>query len=125
LRVDAAGVVIEGERLLPVPPADQTEGVYLSNAASHTYHSAFHAVRQHGLTVVISKQLAEVLAPWHEGKSRQWVINVIVSLAIMLSVLGMLRMLQRQQAALEQLQRSQFENQQLIASLEEEHQRSS
>src|SRR5690554_5527273 len=30
LRVDAAGVVIEGERLLPVPPADQTEGVYLS-----------------------------------------------------------------------------------------------
>lgn len=48
-----------------------------------------------------------------------------LTLVIILCVFWMLRMLSRQQRALERVQRSQRENQQLIAQLENEHERSS
>lgn len=82
-------------------------------------------MQQHDLTVVIHKELAEVLAPYQAGKSRQWLINIFVSIAIILCVLWMLRLLHHQQQALGNLQRSQREKQRLIESLEEAHERSS
>ena len=125
LRVDATGVIIDGVPLLPLPPVEKASGVYRSQVANYNYHSVFHAVPQHGLTVVIHKEMREVLAPYHEGRAHQLRINILVSLAIILCVLWMLKLLSRQQLALEELQHSQRENQQLIAQLEEEHLRSS
>lgn len=125
LRADASGLIIEGAEVAPPPPSGESAGVYRSSSAQRTYHSAFQRVQQHDLTVVIHKELAEVLAPYQAGKSRQWLINIFVSIAIILCVLWMLRLLHHQQQALGNLQRSQREKQRLIESLEEAHERSS
>lgn len=125
LRIDAVGVVVDGASLQPMPPSEHGSGVFRTRAAGQHYHSAFQAVPQHGLTVVINKDMREVLAPYHEGRVRQLWINILVSLAIILCVLWMLKLINRQQLALVNLQRSQRENQELIAQLEEEHERSS
>ena len=125
LRVDSTGVIIDGASLQPSPPDEVPAGIYRSRIASDRYHSAFHTVPQHGITVVIHKQMAEVLAPYRDGRARQLLINILVSLVIILCVRWMLKMLGRQQQALENLQHSQQENQRLIAQLEQEHERSS
>lgn len=125
LRVDSTGVVVDGASLQPLPPDEATAGVYRSRVANVSYHSAFHAVPQHELTVVIHKDMKEVLAPYHDGRTRQLWITILVSLVIILCVLWMLKMLGRQQRALESLQHSQRDNQRLIAQLEQEHERSS
>ena len=125
LRADSTGVIIDGAPLQPLSPIGQTSGVLRSQVANYSYHSAYQTVPQHGLTVFIHKEMAEVLAPYHEARARQLLINSLVSLAIILCVLWMLKLLNRQQLALEDLQRSQEERQQLIVQLEEEHQRTS
>lgn len=120
LRADANGVHINGQRE-DAMGTEQRAGL----VAADNGQSAFYAVPQYGLTLVISKQYAELPAHYQADKSRQFLINVFVSLVIILCVFWMLRMLSRQQRALERVQRSQRENQQLIAQLENEHERSS
>ena len=111
LRADARGVVIHGQRRTGVTTADQ--------------QSRSYDLPEYGLRLVINKKYAELPAHYQTDKSRQFLINLVVSLVIILYVLWMLRMLRRQQRALEAVQRSQRENQQLIARLEAEHERSS
>src|SRR5690606_20634618 len=60
-----------------------------------------------------------------QSRAAQLRINLMASLMVVFSLWGMLRMVRRQQLALEILQRSQLENRQLIARLEAEHERSS
>lgn len=125
MRADSAGVIIAGQRLAPLPPEGRQAGLYTSVVGSDRYQSAFHAMPQHGFTVVISKRYDEILGPFEAGKSRQFLLNVIVSLAVVACVFWMVRMLYGQQVALVTLQNSQRENQQLIERLEREHERSS
>lgn len=73
---------------------------------------------------IIWGMYADVLAPYQLG-SAEFLFNVLVSLVIVLFILWVLRLLNRQQMAVEAVQLSQEENQQLIARLEEEHERSS
>src|SRR5690554_2122562 len=73
---------------------------------------------------VIWGMYADVLAPYQLG-SAELLFNVLVSLVIVLFILWVLRLLNRQQMAVEAVQLSQKENQQLIARLEEAHERSS
>jgi len=124
LRANSNGVVMDRNQLT-TPPTDDVSGQFRATGAGGEYQSAYYRVPPHGLTVVVSKQLAEILSPYHAGRSRQYVINMLVSLVVILCILGMLKMVGRQQAALEDLQRSQRENELLIARLEEEHERSS
>jgi len=125
MRADSSGVIVAGQRLAPLPPQGRQAGLYASVMGGAHYQSAFHAVPQHGFTVVISKQYEEILGPFEAGKSRQFLLNIIVTLAVMACVFWMVRMLHGLQAALVTLQNSQRENQQLIARLEREHERSS
>lgn len=124
LRANSSGVLIEKDGLT-LPPTGEAAGLFRARGALGEYQSAFNQVQPHGVTVVVHKQLAEILAPYEAGKARQYGINLLVSLVVILCVLALLKMLHRQQTALERLQRSQRENEQLIARLEDEHERSS
>ena len=73
---------------------------------------------------IIWGMYADALAPYQLG-SAELLFNVLVSLVIVLFILWVLRLLNRQQMAVEAVQLSQKENQQLIARLEEAHERSS
>ena len=125
LRADTNGMVTAGAPLSPLPPAGQHSGVFRSEMAGDSYHTAYHRLPEQGLTVLIHKHMAEVLASYHKGRRQQLVIHVLVSLALAMSVLWTLSLLRRKQLALETLQRSQSEKQKLIVQLEDEHQRSS
>lgn len=124
VRADGRGVMVDGQPSAPLPPR-QGVGEAASQVAAGEGSSNFYALPQYGLTLVISKEYAQLPAHYQASKSRQLMINVFVSLIIILCVLWMLRMLGRQQRALARVQQSQRENQQLIAQLEDEHERSS
>ena len=124
VRAGSSGVILGGETLTPAPGGG-TRAVYTSRAGSKLYQSAFHGMPQHGFTVVISKQYDEILQSFRAGQSRQLLFNGVMTLAVLICVFWMVRMLHGQQAALRTLQQSQGENQQLIARLESEHERSS
>ncbi|MCO5785406.1 GGDEF-domain containing protein [Pseudomonas sp. G11-1] len=124
MRADSSGVIIGGATLSPAPGQDGS-AVYTSRVGSKLYQSAFHGMPQHGFTVVISKQYDEILQSFRAGQSRQLLFNGVMTLAVLICVFWMVRMLHGQQAALRTLQQSQGENQQLIARLESEHERSS
>ena len=124
MRADSSGVILGGEALAPAP-AHGGGAVYTSRAGSKLYQSACHSMPQHGFTVVISKQYGEILQSFRAGQARQLLFNGIMTLAVLVGVFWMVRMLRGQQAALHTLQQSQEENQRLIARLESEHERSS
>ncbi len=91
--------------------------------AIHRYHTPCLA----DATSAAASQGAGALCVIDPVQSRavQLRINLMASLMVVFSLWGMLRMVRRQQLALEILQRSQLENRQLIARLEAEHERSS
>ena len=90
--------------------------------AIHRYHTPCLA----DATSAAASQGAGALCVIDPVQSRavQLRINLMASLMVVFSLWGMLRMVRRQQLALEILQRSQLENRQLIARLEAEHERS-
>lgn len=124
MRADSAGVIIGGPALEPLPRYGE-QGAYTSRAGKVLYQSAFHSMPQHGFTVVVSKQYDEILQLYRAAQLRQFLLNSIMTLAVVAFVFWMFRVLQGQQVVLNTLQRAQGENQQLISRLEAEHERSS
>src|SRR5690554_1139560 len=89
--------------------------------AIHRYHTPCLA----DATSAAASQGALCVIDPVQSRAVQLRINLMASLMVVFSLWGMLRMVRRQQLALEILQRSQLENRQLIARLEAEHERSS
>ncbi len=75
--------------------------------------------------MVVSQRQAEILAPWTQAYSRQFWLNLSMTLMILASLLWTLRLLRKRQEAFDALEHAQQVNQQLIVRLEDEHRRSS
>ncbi|MFG0417704.1 putative bifunctional diguanylate cyclase/phosphodiesterase [Pseudomonas sp. zjy_8] len=126
LRIDNSGVVTAGDLLQPPLPALNTEaGMLTQYVAGDAYQSLYRHVPEHGFSVVVSQRQAEILAPSTLAYSRQFWLNLSMTLMILASLLWTLRLLRKRQEAFDALEHAQQVNQQLIVRLEDEHRRSS
>lgn len=126
LRIDTRGVVVAGERFEPdLADADDAAGQLTQYAAGVPYQSLYRRVPERGFSVVVSQRYDEILAPSALAYSRQFWLNLSMTLMILASLAWTLRLLRKRQEAFSALEQAQQVNQQLIGRLEDEHRRSS
>lgn len=126
LRIDTRGVVVTGERFEPdLADADDAAGQLTQYAAGVPYQSLYRRVPERGFSVVVSQRYDEILAPSALAYSRQFWLNLSMTLMILASLAWTLRLLRKRQEAFSALEQAQQVNQQLIGRLEDEHRRSS
>ncbi|MFJ4352757.1 putative bifunctional diguanylate cyclase/phosphodiesterase [Pseudomonas sp. NPDC089428] len=126
LRIDTRGVVATGERFEPdLADADDAAGQLTQYAAGVPYQSLYRRVPERGFSVVVSQRYDEILAPSALAYSRQFWLNLSMTLMILASLAWTLRLLRKRQEAFSALEQAQQVNQQLIGRLEDEHRRSS
>ncbi|WP_238066349.1 putative bifunctional diguanylate cyclase/phosphodiesterase [Pseudomonas shirazica] len=126
LRIDSSGVVVAGDALLPGLPGNGSEaGMLTQYAAGDPYQSLYRRLPERGFSVVVSQRQDEILAPSTLAYSRQFWLNLSMTLMILASLLWTLRLLRKRQEAFNALEQAQQVNQQLIGRLEDEHRRSS
>ncbi|ELF6207179.1 EAL domain-containing protein [Pseudomonas putida] len=126
LRIDTSGVVVAGDGLQPeLPDTGSDAGMLTQYAAGDAYQSLYRHVPERGFSVVVSQRQDEILAPSTLAYSRQFWLNLSMTLMIIASLLWTLRLLRKRQEAFSALEHAQQVNQQLIGRLEDEHRRSS
>ncbi|MBK4997062.1 EAL domain-containing protein [Pseudomonas sp. S37] len=126
LRIDTSGVVVAGDTLQPELPRRGSEaGLLTQYAAGEAYQSLYRRVPERGFSVVVSQRQDEILAPSTLAFSRQFWLNLSMTLMILASLMWTLRLLRKRQEAFNALEQAQQVNQQLIGRLEDEHRRSS
>ncbi|WP_258911918.1 putative bifunctional diguanylate cyclase/phosphodiesterase [Pseudomonas putida] len=126
LRIDTSGVVVAGEGLQPeLPNTGSDAGMLTQYATGDAYQSLYRHVPERGFSVVVSQRQDEILAPSTLAYSRQFWLNLSMTLMIIASLLWTLRLLRKRQEAFSALEHAQQVNQQLIGRLEDEHRRSS
>ncbi|MFJ4347733.1 putative bifunctional diguanylate cyclase/phosphodiesterase [Pseudomonas sp. NPDC089401] len=126
LRIDTSGVVVAGDSLEPaLGDAGSEAGQLTQYAAGNAYQSLYRRVAERGFSVVVSQRHAEILAPSLLAYSRQFWLNLSMTLMILASLAWTLRLLRKRQEAFSALEHAQQVNQQLIGRLEDEHRRSS
>ena len=126
LRIDSSGVVVAGDDLLPgLPDSGSEAGMLTQYAAGDPYQSLYRRLPERGFSVVVSQRQDEILAPSTLAYSRQFWLNLSMTLMILASLLWTLRLLRKRQEAFNALEQAQQVNQQLIGRLEDEHRRSS
>lgn len=126
LRIDSSGVVVAGDALLPkLPDSGSETGMLTQYAAGDPYQSLYRRLPERGFSVVVSQRQDEILAPSALAYSRQFWLNLSMTLMILASLLWTLRLLRKRQEAFSALEQAQQVNQQLIGRLEDEHRRSS
>ncbi|MBF8647098.1 putative bifunctional diguanylate cyclase/phosphodiesterase [Pseudomonas pudica] len=126
LRIDRSGVVVADDALLPGLPDNGSEaGMLTQYAAGAPYQSLYRRLPGRGFSVVVSQRQEEILAPSTLAYSRQFWLNLSMTLMILASLLWTLRLLRKRQEAFSALEQAQQVNQQLIGRLEDEHRRSS
>ncbi|MET3676853.1 MULTISPECIES: EAL domain-containing protein [unclassified Pseudomonas] len=126
LRIDSSGVVVAGDALLPgLPDSGSDAGMLTQYAAGDPYQSLYRRLPERGFSVVVSQRQDEILAPSTLAYSRQFWLNLSMTLMILASLLWTLRLLRKRQEAFNALEQAQQVNQQLIGRLEDEHRRSS
>ncbi|MDD2106922.1 putative bifunctional diguanylate cyclase/phosphodiesterase [Pseudomonas asiatica] len=126
LRIDSSGVVVAGDALLPgLPDSGSEAGMLTQYAAGDPYQSLYRRLPERGFSVVVSQRQDEILAPSTLAYSRQFWLNLSMTLMILASLLWTLRLLRKRQEAFNALEQAQQVNQQLIGRLEDEHRRSS
>ncbi|EKT4482413.1 EAL domain-containing protein [Pseudomonas putida] len=126
LRIDTSGVVVAGDALLPeLPDTGSNTGMLAQYAGGDAYQSLYRHVPERGFSVVVSQRQEEILAPSTLAYSRQFWLNLSMTLMIIASLLWTLRLLRKRQEAFSALEHAQQVNQQLIGRLEDEHRRSS
>jgi len=126
LRIDTRGVVATGEHFEPdLAEADGAAGQLTQYAAGVPYQSLYRRVPERGFSVVVSQRHDEILAPSALAYSRQFWLNLSMTLMILASLAWTLRLLRKRQEAFSALEHAQQVNQQLIGRLEDEHRRSS
>lgn len=126
LRIDSSGVVVAADALLPgLPDSGSEAGMLTQYAAGDPYQSLYRRLPERGFSVVVSQRQDEILAPSTLAYSRQFWLNLSMTLMILASLLWTLRLLRKRQEAFSALEQAQQVNQQLIGRLEDEHRRSS
>ena len=126
LRIDTSGVVVAGDGLQPeLPDTGSDAGMLTQYAAGDAYQSLYRHVPERGFSIVVSQRQDEILAPSTLAYSRQFWLNLSMTLMIIASLLWTLRLLRKRQEAFSALEHAQQVNQQLIGRLEDEHRRSS
>jgi diguanylate cyclase (GGDEF)-like protein len=126
LRIDTSGVVVAGDSFEPdMADADEASGQLTQYAAGVPYQSLYRRVPERGFSVVVSQRYDEILAPSALAYSRQFWLNLSMTLMILASLAWTLRLLRKRQEAFSALEHAQQVNQQLIGRLEDEHRRSS
>lgn len=126
LRIDSSGVVVAGDALLPkLPDSGSETGMLTQYVAGDPYQSLYRRLPERGFSVVVSQRQDEILAPSALAYSRQFWLNLSMTLMILASLLWTLRLLHKRQEAFCALEQAQQVNQQLIGRLEDEHRRSS
>ncbi|MHC5127971.1 putative bifunctional diguanylate cyclase/phosphodiesterase [Pseudomonas inefficax] len=126
LRIDSSDVVVAGDALLPkLPDSGSETGMLTQYAAGDPYQSLYRRLPERGFSVVVSQRQDEILAPSALAYSRQFWLNLSMTLMILASLLWTLRLLHKRQEAFCALEQAQQVNQQLIGRLEDEHRRSS
>lgn len=126
LSIDSSGVVVAGDALLPkLPDSGSETGMLTQYAAGDPYQSLYRRLPERGFSVVVSQRQDEILAPSALAYSRQFWLNLSMTLMILASLLWTLRLLHKRQEAFCALEQAQQVNQQLIGRLEDEHRRSS
>lgn len=125
VRIDSSGVVA-GDALLPgLPDSGSEAGMLTQYAGGAPYQSLYRRLPERGFSVVVSQRQDEILAPSTLAYSRQFWLNLSMTLMILASLLWTLRLLRKRQEAFSALEQAQQVNQQLIDRLEDEHRRSS
>lgn len=126
LRIDTSGVVVAGDDFEPGLPAPGSEtGRLVQFAAGHSYQSLYRRIDERGFSILVSQRIDEILAPSALAYSRQFWLNLSMTLMILASLAWTLRLLHKRQEAFSALEHAQQVNQQLIGRLEDEHRRSS
>ncbi|MGJ7550844.1 putative bifunctional diguanylate cyclase/phosphodiesterase [Pseudomonas alloputida] len=126
LRIDTSGVVVAGDSFEPdMADADAAAGQLTQYASGVPYQSLYRRVPERGFSVVVSQRYDEILAPSTLAYSRQFWLNLSMTLMILASLAWTLRLLRKRQEAFSALEHAQQVNQQLIGRLEDEHRRSS
>jgi diguanylate cyclase (GGDEF)-like protein len=126
LRIDTSGVVVAGDSFEPdMADADAAAGQLTQYASGVPYQSLYRRVPERGFSVVVSQRYDEILAPSTLAYSRQFWLNLSMTLMILASLAWTLRLLRKRQEAFSALEQAQQVNQQLIDRLEDEHRRSS
>lgn len=126
LRLTADGAAAPEQAMTPslgqgaTPTAQATQ--YLAGAP---YQSLFRQVPDRGFSVVVSQRQDEILGPSSTVYTRQFWLNLSMTLMILASLAWTLRLLRKRQEAFTALEQAQQVNQQLIGRLEDEHRRSS
>ncbi|MBI6942893.1 EAL domain-containing protein [Pseudomonas putida] len=126
LRIDTHGVIGAGDSFEPgVPDAGVESGQLTQYASGEAYQSLYRRVAERGFSIVVSQRYDEILAPSALAYSRQFWLNLSMTLMILASLAWTLRLLRKRQEAFSALELAQQVNQQLIGRLEDEHRRSS
>lgn len=126
LRIDSSGVIVASDSLEPdLPQAGPDAGALTQYSPSGPYQSLYRREAERGFSVVVSQRYEEILAPTALAYSRQFWLNLSMTLMILASLVWTLRLLRKRQEAFSALEHAQQVNQQLIERLEDEHRRSS
>ncbi|MFJ4156128.1 putative bifunctional diguanylate cyclase/phosphodiesterase [Pseudomonas sp. NPDC089752] len=126
LRIDTSGVVVAGDEFEPgLPPSGSESGLLVQYAAGNPFQSLYRRIDERGFSIIVSQRYDEILAPTALAYSRQFWLNLSMTLMILVSLAWTLRLLGKRQEAFSALEHAQQVNQQLIGRLEDEHRRSS
>ncbi|ATP44964.1 GGDEF-domain containing protein [Pseudomonas putida] len=126
LRIDSSGVIVAADSLEPdLPQAGPDAGALTQYSPGGSYQSQYRREAERGFSVVVSQRYEEILAPTALAYSRQFWLNLSMTLMILASLVWTLRLLRKRQEAFSALEHAQQVNQQLIERLEDEHRRSS
>ncbi|WP_409269307.1 putative bifunctional diguanylate cyclase/phosphodiesterase [Pseudomonas sp. KCJK9044] len=126
LRIDTSGLVMANDTLMPgLPKTAQESGQLTQYAFGHPYQSLYRRVAERGFSVVVTQREDEILTPSAQAYTRQFWLNMSMTLMILAGLAWSLRLLRKRQEAFTALEHAQQVNQQLIGRLEEEHRRSS
>ncbi len=122
LRADSSGVVF-GEHPLRLATGEAS-GRRIHTLEGAVYLSLYSQLPERALSIAISQQYEEILEPVRAVQVPQRWLSLAMSGVILCVVLWLIRMLGQQQRVLVALQQSEQSKQQLIASLQNEHERS-
>ncbi|MGF6395149.1 putative bifunctional diguanylate cyclase/phosphodiesterase [Pseudomonas plecoglossicida] len=126
LRIDSSGVVVAGDSFEPdLQSLGQASGQLTQYAAGSPYQSLYRRIADRGFSVVVSQRFDEILVRSALAYTRQFWLNLSMTLMILASLAWTLRLLRKRQEAFSALEHAQQVNQQLIGRLEDEHRRSS
>lgn len=126
LRISSSGIVVAGEPLAPgLPDNAEVSGRVSQFFDGDEYQSLYRREAHRGFSVTVSQRKDEILASSRLTYSRQFWLNVSMTLLILTGLFWTWRVLGKRQEAFSALEHAQQVNQQLIDRLEDEHRRSS